>query len=205
MKDKTIILIGGAPTTGKSTMAHMLSEHLQLPWMSTDQIREIMRTVVRREDNPDLFTPEGFETAEKFLNHFTVEDIVNMEMAQGLAVWTGIKKIVLDDYTWRDGFIIEGVNILPQSVAKDLKGLSSVQAVFLIDEDADRTKEVVYKRGLWDDADKYSDELKPKEVEWALLFSKQLRTEAEKYDFPWIEVEKNKDDLQKVLNVLGLE
>jgi 2-phosphoglycerate kinase len=205
MEKRVIILIGGAPTAGKSTMAQLLSERLQLPWVSTDQIREVMRTATRRVDSPNLFTPEGFDTAEKFLTHFTAEEIADMEMQQANAVWPGVKKLVLDDYTWRNGFIIEGVNITPKLVAEDFNQISNVHSVFLIDEDADRTKKVVYERGLWDDADSYSDKLKPKEVEWTVLFSKKLRQEAEKYNLPWIEVEKGNDDVQKVLTALGLE
>jgi 2-phosphoglycerate kinase len=205
MEKRTVILIGGAPTAGKSTMAQLLSEHLKLPWISTDQIREVMRVVASRAENPNLFTPEEFDTAEKFLTHFTAEEITNMEMEQAKAVWPGIKKFVSDDYTWRQGFIMEGVNIIPKLVAEDFSKDPNIHSIFLVDEDADRTRKVVYERGLWDDADSYSDELKPKEIEWSILFSKKLRQEAEKYNFPWLEVEKDKDDLQKVLSLLGLE
>ncbi len=41
----TKYLIGGAPTVGKSTIAAPLAAHLNLPWISTDRIRDIMRTV----------------------------------------------------------------------------------------------------------------------------------------------------------------
>lgn len=105
MKTRTIILIGGAPTTGKSTMAALVAKHLSLPWISTDQIRETMRIVARREDHPKLFNPEGY-TAERFLTEFSAEQIANMEMEQGEAVWLGIKPFIEDDYMWKDGFVI---------------------------------------------------------------------------------------------------
>ena len=46
---KKIILIGGAPTTGKSTMAKRLGQHLGLPWMGTDYLRTIIKKVARKE------------------------------------------------------------------------------------------------------------------------------------------------------------
>ena len=44
--------------------------------------------------------------------------------------------------------------------------------------------------------------MKEKEVEWAQLFSHRLKQEAQKYGFPVIEVKKDKDDLQAVLEDL---
>lgn len=90
---KPRILIGGAPTAGKSTIAQLLSKHLDLPWMSTDQIREIMRTVADRATQPMLFEPEGY-SAERFLTEFSAEEIATMEMLQGDAVWPGVRKII---------------------------------------------------------------------------------------------------------------
>jgi 2-phosphoglycerate kinase len=201
--NKNIILIGGAPTTGKSTMAHLVAKHLGVPWISTDQIREIMRLVANRKDYPKLFNPEGY-TAERFLTEFSAEQIANMEMEQGEAVWPGIKKFIEDDYTWKDGFVIEGVNLLPHLIAKDFANEKQIKPIFLVDEDADRIRNVVFTRGLWDDAHTYSDDVKEKEIEWTLLFSHKLKTEVEKYGYPWIEVKKQEDDLQAVLKALGV-
>ncbi len=202
-----IILIGGAPTTGKSTMAGLLAGHLNIPWISTDQIREIMMAVADRNRYPKLFNQifnyESY-TAEKFLTEFSAEEIVKMEMEQSEAVWVGIKKFIEEDWIWKEGFIVEGVNILPHLVAKDFKDNKNIKPVFLVDEDKDRTRDVIFKRGLWDDANTYSDDVKEKEVEWASLFSRKIKIEAEKYGYPCVEVQKGKDDLSTVINALKL-
>jgi len=52
-----IILIGGAPTTGKSTIAMRLSEELHLPVISTDQIRTIIQSIADPHIHPNLFLP----------------------------------------------------------------------------------------------------------------------------------------------------
>lgn len=198
-----VIFIGGAPTTGKSTVAKDLSKHLGIPWISTDQIREVVRTFSDRNTNPKLFTPEGY-TAERFLTEFSAEEIVKMEMEQGDAVWSGVMTFIENSYPWKD-FIIEGVGVLPHLIAKDFSNDEHVKAVFLVDEDTDRIRNVVFTRGLWDDAHTYSDDVKEKEVEWALLFSHKLKVEIEKYGYPWIEVKKDENDLQTVLKTLGHE
>lgn len=199
--ERNIILIGGAPTAGKSTMARLLSERLGIPWISTDQIRRIMRVAARREDTPNLFTPEGY-TAERFLTEFSAEEIVRMEMEQGEAVWAGVKKFIEEGYPWNGRFIIEGVHILPHLITRDFGDNQDIRSVFFVDEDADRIRDVVFTRGLWDDARTYSDDVKEKEIEWALLFSNKIKAEAEEYGYPCVEVTKSHDDVDAVLRLL---
>lgn len=202
-KKKQIILIGGAPTTGKSTIAKLLSKHLDIPWISTDQIRQILKSVAHINDYPNLFETEGY-TAEKFLTEYSSEQIVDMEIASGEVTWIGVKKFIEDAYPWTDSYIIEGVGILPHLVSNDFKENSEIKTVFLVDEDSDRIRDVVFNRGLWDSAKSYSDELKEKEVEWVQLFSHKLKSDANKYNYPLIEVSKKDDDFEKVLNVLNI-
>lgn len=116
----------------------------------------------------------------------------------------GSKKFVEDDYTYENGYIIEGINILPHLVVKNFGNNKNVKSIFLVDKDADRIRKVVYTSGLWGDADTYSDDLKEKEVEWTLLFSHQIKKEVEKNGLLWIEVKKDKDDLLTVLKALNL-
>lgn len=201
---KKIILIGGAPTTGKSTIARSLSKKLELPWISTDQIRSVMKSATSYKDNPGLFVPSGYEEAENFLNNFSAQEISDMEFNQAYSVWSGIEKIIQDKNNWKDGCIIEGVNIIPELVNKSFKKDNTLKSIFIIDENADRAREVIFNRGLFDDADQYSDGVKEKEVDWVMIFSKKLRIEANKYKFPIVEVSKDSDDLQKVLEILSI-
>ena len=198
--NRQIILIGGAPTTGKSTVARALAKKLDLPWLSADQIRDAMRVVAAKRDYPDLFNA-GLD-AEKFLTRFTAEEIVDKEIAQSKAAWLGVKAFIEHDYTWPEGFIIEGVNILPQLVAADFGANTQVQAIFLVDHNQDRMRKVIYERGLWGDAHTYPDTVKEKEVEWSTLFGKRLEAEAKKHGYPYIEVHKSDEDTDRVLAVL---
>lgn len=198
----TIILIGGAPTAGKSTVAQLLSERLKIPWISTDQIRELMLHTVRKEDYPVLFRKRDY-TAEQFLTTYSAEDIVKKEMEEGEATWIGVQAFIRHEYPW-ESFIVEGVAVLPRLVKRDLAGDFRTKCVFLIDEDADRIRDVVFKRGLWDDASSYSDGVKEKEIDWVLRFSQELKEEAERYGYPCLEVQKQHEDIGMILTTLGL-
>lgn len=202
-KNKQIILIGGAPTTGKSTVAKLLSKHLDIPWISTDQIRQILKSVAHINDYPGLFNTEGY-TAEKFLTEYLSEQIVEMEFASGEETWMGVKNFIEDAYPWTGSYIIEGAGILPHLVSRDFKENLEIKPIFLIDEDADRIRDVVFNRGLWSSAKSYSDELKEKEVEWVQLFSHKVKNEASKYEYSLIEVSKKDSDFEKILGVLNI-
>jgi 2-phosphoglycerate kinase len=183
-----IILIGGSPTVGKSYTARKLAEELKLPWISTDTIRDQMRAIVRKEDYPSLFAHKeaGANVAVDFLTNNTAEEIVRHQNEESLDAWKGILGLINSDYVWGD-FIVEGIAILPELVSK-IKTDKEIKAVFLIDEDRDRVRNTIFTRGLWDDADKYPDDVKEKEVEWVFAFNKFIKEEADKYNFPVVSV-----------------
>lgn len=204
MDNKRIILIGGAPTTGKSTVAHKLARHFDLPWISTDQMRKIMRKVANRAEHPKLFKPEGY-SVERFLTEFSVEELLQMQSEEAEAVWAVAQAFIKEDWMWTRGFLVEGIHILPHLVARDFGDDARVKAVFLVDEDPSRVRQVVYTRGLSGDAKDYSDNVKEKEVECVTRFSRQLRAEIEKLRFPWISVTKSDADLEKVLAAINFQ
>ena len=192
------------PTAGKSTVAVNLSKHLNLPWISSDQIGIIMRTVAEREKNPTLFTWEDYDGFQ-YLRKFTADEIADNEFAKGRAVWSGIRKLIEEDYTWSDGFIIEGDDILPYLVARDFSEVSNVKAVFIGDHDIERVRNIVYTRNfVGHDASAYPDDVKEKEVTWVLNFAEKLKNQAITHKMPWVDVEKSEHDLAKVLTALGL-
>ncbi len=203
-RERNFILIGGAPTTGKSTITENLAESLSLPWISTDQIRNVIKPYGDQEKFPALYDTVGL-TAEEFLAKYTPQQVSDMEYSQGGEVWPAIKGLFMSNSNWRDGGVIEGVNILPHLVAEEnYKNKELVKPLFIVDLDEDRIREVVYTRGVYGGADEYSDDVKEKEVEWVMIFAHRLQEEAHKYGFPCIEVTKTDSDLQKVMSELGV-
>jgi 2-phosphoglycerate kinase len=203
MGNATKYLIGGAPTVGKSTIAAVLAAHLGLPWISTDQIRDIMRTVANRRDHPTLFNPEGHD-AESLFNSFSADALVEIEVGQGEAAWTGIRALIERDYTWPQGFVVEGVNLLPHLIRRDLGDAADVRGVFVTDAEPSRMRDVVFTRGIWDEAGRYPDSVKEKELAWVLRYDAWLREQALAHGFPVVALHKDDKDLGRILEALKL-
>lgn len=200
---RMIILIGGMPTTGKTTLARELSQKLALPWLSTDQTRLVMQGVADPKQYPQLLLAHGLSAAE-FFQRFSPEEIAEREYMHGIETWPGNKKLIEDDFTWREGFILEGVNILP-SLLPSLQTSSDVRPLFLTDEGDDALRMAIFSRGLYADADTYADELKEYEITWARLFDQRIQTEAQQYGYPVVRIQKDSEiDIPNVLSALGL-
>jgi len=192
-----VILIGGSPTSGKSYTARKLAEDLKLPWISTDTIREQMRWLVRKEDYPELFhhgDPSVYAGADKAIEYFsknTSEQIVENQNKESEDVWKGVRGLIESDYEWGN-FIVEGVAILPELVAnQEWKIKKDIRPFFLIDEDKERVRNTIFTRGLWDDPEKYPNDIKEKELEWVFAFNEMIKLEAAKYNMPVISVDRS--------------
>lgn len=199
----TKYLIGGAPTVGKSTIAAALAAHLGVPWISTDQIRDIMRTVADRRTHPKLFNPEGYG-AESLFNAFSADALVEIEVGQGEAAWTGIRALIERDYTWPQGFVVEGVNLLPHLIGRDFADAADVRCVFVTDAEPERMREVIFSRGIWDEAGRYPDSVKEKEFAWVVQFDAWLKEQALAHGFPVVALRKDAGDLGRILEALRL-
>ncbi len=163
-----------------------------------------MRAVASKEKYPTLFTWDDYNGVQ-FLNDLTADEIADDQFAAGEANWLGIRKLIQEDDTWNDGFIIEGAGILPHLVARDFPDSSTIKAVFVSDHDIEHVRNVVSTRNvLFFNTPDYTKSLQEKDVEWALNFSQKLKSEAEKHGFAWVDVEKNDQDLAKVLTALEL-
>ena len=203
MGNGTKYLIGGAPTVGKSTIAQALAAHLGLPWISTDQIRDIMRTVADRRTHPKLFNPEGYG-AENLFNTFSAEQLVEIEVDQGEAAWTGIRALIARDYTWPQGFVVEGVNLLPHLIRRDFGDSADIRTVFVTEAEPKRMREVIFTRGIWDDAGRYPDSVKEKELAWVMQVDAWLKDHAQAHGFPVVALRKDARDLGRILEALKL-
>ena len=200
MKEK-IILIGGAPRTGKTFLAKELSKKMGIPWISTDTIRGFMREVADKKKYPSLFHFVG-RKPEIYLPSHTPEQIVKDQNKESIDVWKGVKGFIKSDYNWRS-CIIEGVAVLPSFLSKDFSKNKSVKTIFILNDNREELKKRIFKFGLWDDAHTYPDYLKPKELEWVIFFNDWLKGELKKYKYPTIDLsKKNKSSISKIVSML---
>jgi 2-phosphoglycerate kinase len=170
-----IILIGGPQATGKTTLAKVLSARLNIPWISTDQIRTICG-----------ITPKGKEVLS--------EEIENNE-----EIWKGVERFIKSPFPW-EAVIVEGVAVLPHLVASlDIK----VSSVFIIDTDTKRIAETIYQRSLLPWIKTKTEEQQSRKVAYIIESNNFIKKEAEKYNFPVVEVSKTNQDVEKVLELLG--
>jgi 2-phosphoglycerate kinase len=196
-----IILIGGAPTVGKSFLAARLSKKLGIPWISTDGIREIMRGIVQKKDYPRLFANFPPMKAEKYLRRYTPKEIVANQIRESIDVWKGVRALIATDYVWHS-FIVEGIAILPAFVRRTFGRDKRIKPVFLLNDDRKMIEKVVYTRGLYDDANTYSDKVKSIEVEWTILFNAWLEKEARKYGYPIFRITKSNYPLNEIKKLI---
>lgn len=200
---RMVIIIGGMPTTGKTTVARELSMRLNLPWLSTDQTRLVLQGVVSMNTHPSLMSGHGL-SAEEFYQKYSAEEVAEREYQHGIEAWPGNKNLIENDFTWREGFIIEGVNILP-SLLPTLKTRSDVRPIFLTDTGDEALRRAIFGRGLYTDAERYSDVIKEREMVWARLFDRRIIKEAREFGYPVVRIEKDTDsDMPKVLAALRL-
>ncbi|MBI4415138.1 MAG: hypothetical protein HY566_02775 [Candidatus Kerfeldbacteria bacterium] len=195
------LLVGGAPTAGKSAVASALGRNLGLTVGSLDDLRDEFRDAahVRRHRYPWIFSSVGM-SAEEFWKARTPADVMRVEIEQGREFWPTIKQFI---ESGRYG-IVEGVSIIPELVWRDFG--DTIKAVFLIDPDRERVHKTVFERGVWDEANAYADWIKPLEVEWIMLHNEWFRQQAKLYPYPLLEVGEDRDALvRQVENIVEHE
>lgn len=158
-----------------------------------------MRKIVRKDDFPQLFHFSDEQiTAEKYLTTHSPQQIVDDQNAESVDVWKGVLAFIDTDYVWKD-FVIEGVAVLPKSVNQIDASKLAIKPIFLVDENEDRVRETVYARGLWDNADTYSDDVKEIEVRWVDLFNKYIKSEVKKYGYRYYKINDREGFLKMII------
>ncbi len=83
-----------------------------------------------------------------------------------------------------------------------MENKKDIKALFLIDEDKDRIRNTIFTRGLWDEADKYPNDVKEKEVEWVFAFNDYIKEEAKKYNFPVVSIGNRESYIDEVKSLI---
>jgi 2-phosphoglycerate kinase len=187
-------LIGGAPLTGKTTLASSIAGSQHATVLATDNIRTWMQSVCSSSDFPHLFSSHNLSAEQYYQKFPTAQAALQEEIDQGRDVGVGVIELLsIQNLPW-DYVVLEGIAVTPELVSALDEKLPEIdcEATFLYDNNHDRIKRRVYNRGLWAESNSYSDEVKPIEVEWTGLYNEWYREQTKKFGFEITPVKENR-------------
>ncbi|HEY6736983.1 MAG TPA: hypothetical protein VI322_04685 [Candidatus Saccharimonadia bacterium] len=185
MQISRLHLIGGAPLTGKSTLANNLARGLPGVAISTDNIREWMQRVTNKSDYPELFSSHGITAEQYYQKYPTAQAALEEEILQGEEVAVGVRAFLDLETPW-ETLIIEGIAITPQLAREIIDRYTNLAVTvdLLVDQDEQRIRRRIANRGLWGPTNSYPEHLQAIEAEWTILYNQWFEAEAAKYGFP---------------------
>lgn len=181
-------LIGGAPRSGKTTLAKQLSKKLELPWISTDTLESVVAQYVPEKELPILFPKsvirkETAQSNDEMYKQYSAQEIVDAYIEQSKALIDAIKIFLESESKYNHSYILEGYHITPTLVNK-LQQKISIQAVFIGREDVTDTLKSIKQStdsSDWVIEKTKSEDTFHKIAEMIVLFSTTLKTNAKKY------------------------
>jgi 2-phosphoglycerate kinase len=128
-----VILIGGAPMTGKSTLGRALAARLGYGCLSTDDLGQAINALTTTESHPALHEVDGADYREYCITRSVPELIADAERRHA-ALWPAIAAVITAHAAWWDDpTLIEGWALYPARVAG--LGLPDVASVWLVADD----------------------------------------------------------------------
>jgi len=127
-----VILIGGAPLTGKTTVAIRLATRLGFACMSTDDISAALRAITTSETHPDLH-PMGGQDYRTYYVRTSPKKLIHDADFQLQATWPAVAAVIREHATWRVPAVIEGWALRPEWVAE--MELPEVASIWLLADD----------------------------------------------------------------------
>jgi 2-phosphoglycerate kinase len=118
-----LILIGGVPRTGKTTLAKQIATDLGISWMSTDTLESIAHSYTP-EEQKDVRFPKSVmrrntnRSNDEFYSTYSILEIIDAYEKQAETVGAAIETLAeyADKEDW--GYVIEGYHVTPSLLAK---------------------------------------------------------------------------------------
>lgn len=200
-------LIGGAPRSGKTTLAKELSKKTGLPWISTDTLESVVMEYVPDEKFDEMFPKNQMRrithnSNEEMYSEYSAEEICSAYLRQGISIYSAIKSFIESENNDSHGYIIEGHHIHP-SLIKELASEYDIKAIFLGREDEKDFLASTIEHASdkdWVTRKSKDEAIYPTIVRMLILFSMHIRKEAGEYDLPYFTTD---NDLpQKVREII---
>lgn len=124
-----VILIGGAPLSGKTSLARAIAGRLEMAHVSTDDISTAIRAITGVESHPALHYLDVDGCFRDYYPSHTPERLMEDALAFHRAAWPAIEAVARAHADRDRPALIEGWGILPESK------LENTKALFLVPEE----------------------------------------------------------------------
>lgn len=132
-----IILIGGTPRCGKTTLAQKISKELGIPWLSTDALESIAHNYTLKDKEDILFPKSLLRKKTNYSNDemygtFSADEIVDSYIKQADTTSQAVETLV--DYASKEGwgYVIEGYHVTPKLLKKLKENNLTFSSVILV-------------------------------------------------------------------------
>jgi 2-phosphoglycerate kinase len=112
-----VILIGGAPMSGKTTVASRLAATLGYGCLSTDDLGEAIRAVTTKDVHPHLHPMEGYDYREYFVTR-SPDALITDVTREHHALWPAVQSVIRKHATWGAPIVMEGWSLWPEWVTQ---------------------------------------------------------------------------------------
>ena len=127
-----VILLGGAPLSGKSEVACLLSRRLGFDLLHTDDFGTAIRAMDHSLQVDGLDPMVGGDYKEYYLQG-EVKNLMQEALTAHRALWPAVQAVILARADWGEPAIVEGWALLPEVVAEGLP--ANCKAVWLVVDD----------------------------------------------------------------------
>jgi 2-phosphoglycerate kinase len=125
-KNVRVLIIGGPPMAGKTTLGRRLAARLRWRLISGDDLSLAARGVTRPETHPALHAMNGIDYRE-YYPRYSVEELIQHMRDDHEALWEGMRKVIFAHSTWAGPAVVEGWQFYPgQIVGKKLANVRSI-------------------------------------------------------------------------------
>lgn len=207
----SVFLIGGPPKCGKTTLAKILSQRLNISQISADTLQNVVRSFVDQKDYKKFFplrAIKGQDNDETYSQNSS-DTIINAYVEQGKTSCEAISVVTETYLVNKEDFIIEGYQITPQIVNQIIQkyGNEKIRAIFLVKNNVNKFVEDIYKSSTPNDW--IIKNTKDKNTFFRIAkmiteYSKYFNDEAKKYNFTVMNMDHNFEaQIEKAISFLS--
>jgi 2-phosphoglycerate kinase len=183
--NKKVIIIGGSPMIGKTTLAIEIASKYKYSCISTDDIGESLRAVI----NDKLFNPMLNTDYKDYYQNKTIDELINDCKIQHEKYHPSILAVINAHLNWGHPIVIEGWNLYPE-IIKSIKS-EKICSIWLIASEELLKERLNNNKNFYKDA-KNPELLKTNYLNRSLWHNKIIEEQAIQNDMRIIKISKEK-------------